>query len=188
MENIIKGIGIFFIGAIFCAGFSVIAYNEGNQIGFDEGHGIGYGEGHGVGYGEGHGIGFNVGNETGYIQGREDGIPNAFTSVGELSEWLRQDDTDRQQYIETYHDCEDFAMDLVNAANEDGYTMYLFTDILYGWDGSFWVYTIRGVEYVMYEDVLDIFNGHAYNFVIIDGGIWFIEPQSDKIWYGGTEL
>ena len=192
MENkssaLLRGTGIFFIAAIFCAGFSAIAYNEGNQIGFDEGHGIGYGEGHGIGYGEGHGIGYGEGNETGYTQGREDGIPKAFTSVGELREWLRQDDTDNQRWIETYHDCEDFAMDLVNAANEDGYTMYIVAgnDL----DGRIenymytWRYEIYGEEWIKVSEL----RGHAWNYVVINGGIYFIEPQTDEVYYWGVEI
>ena len=83
-----------------------------------------------------------------------------FTSVGQLEAWLAADDTDEQIYVEETHDCDDFAIDLQKAGIADGYLINL--------------------EFIVTEDV-----GHVCNAVIIGNSVWFIEPQTDEVWFMG---
>jgi len=96
-----------------------------------------------------------------------------FTSLQELQSWLAKDYTDGVHLIcppsgsinlttdvSTYKDprynkCDDYAYELQQAAMRDGYLI--------------------SIE-------LDEINNHALNLVFIGNDIYFIEPQTDKIW------
>jgi len=84
----------------------------------------------------------------------------AFSSVQQLKTWLAADGTDGQAYVDVTHDCDDFARDLQKAGAEDGYLINL--------------------EFVIEEDA-----GHVCNAVIIGNSVWFIEPQTDEVWFMG---
>ena len=82
-----------------------------------------------------------------------------FPNLSTLITWLVNDDTNDQTYVVDTHDCDDFAMDLQKAAMEDGYLINVQFDL----EGS-----------------------HALNSVIIDGSVFFVEPQTDEIMNIGT--
>jgi hypothetical protein len=87
--------------------------------------------------------------------------PREFKSLDELKAWLAQDDTESTLYIfgagciSTY-DCDDFAVALERNALLDGYAVSI-----------------------------QIENDHVLNSTIIGNEIYFIEPQSDEVWFWG---
>lgn len=81
-----------------------------------------------------------------------------FNSVAELELFLLLDKTDQHEYIPETYDCDDFAIDLMLAAEAQGYRM--------------------NVQF-------DFQIGHAFNSVIIDGMIYLIEPQNDAFYLFG---
>jgi hypothetical protein len=91
----------------------------------------------------------------------ESAYPAEFASVDELKAWLAQDDTDSTLYIYgsgciLEYDCDDYAIALVRNALADGYSVSL-----------------------------QIEGEHMLNSTIIGNEIYFIEPQSDKVWLWG---
>ena len=110
-----------------------------------------------------------------------------FNSVVELGAWLLTNDIDNNTYINNTYDCEDFAMDLVDSAIQDGYLVYSMGS------GTAWVME----NVVMYDAYSDTFyygtefvelTNHAYCVTKINN-IWFmIEPQNDVITELGTEF
>ena len=91
-----------------------------------------------------------------------------FSSKEELRKWLRDDHTDKNVYIwdapdgtkrssENY-DCDDFALDLQRLASEDGFFMSV--------------------------TIIDKNNQpHMINLVTIGNDIYYIEPQTDELWF-----
>jgi hypothetical protein len=87
--------------------------------------------------------------------------PKGFSSVDELKAWLAQDDTDSTIYIFgtgclSKYDCDDYAVALERNALLDGYLVSL-----------------------------QIENNHVLNSTIIGNEIYFIEPQTDEVWFWG---
>jgi preprotein translocase subunit SecG len=85
--------------------------------------------------------------------------PKEFKSVDELKAWLAQDDTDNTLYIFgvgciSNYDCDDYAVALVRNALSDGYLVSL-----------------------------QIERDHVLNSTIIGNKIYFIEPQTDEVWF-----
>ena len=87
--------------------------------------------------------------------------PQHFPNYHTLLNWLYEDRTDRETYVENTFDCEDFAMRLQKEALEDG-----------------WIVSIQ----------LDTEKHHALNnaFVPNENKIYFIEPQNDGLWLVGV--
>lgn len=79
-----------------------------------------------------------------------------FDSLWEVQLWLWNDPTSENQYIPTYYDCDDFAMDLTLAAIRDGRWIGLFAT-----------------------------NEHLKNFTKIGNSIYEIEPQTDEASFWG---
>jgi hypothetical protein len=91
----------------------------------------------------------------------ERGHPREFQSLDELKAWLAQDDTDSTLNIVGStnfgnYDCDDYAVALMYNALSDGYLVSL-----------------------------QIEDSHMLNCTVIGNGIYFIEPQSDKVWLWG---
>jgi len=85
--------------------------------------------------------------------------PKEFKSLDELKAWLAQDDTDNTLYIFgdgclANYDCDDYAVALERNALRDGYSVSL-----------------------------QIGHKHMLNSTIIGDKIYFIEPQSDEVWF-----
>ena len=87
--------------------------------------------------------------------------PQHFPNYHTLLNWLYEDRTDRETYVENTFDCEDFAMRLQKEALEDG-----------------WIISIQ----------LDNVAHHALNnaFLPSENKIYFIEPQNDGLWLVGA--
>ena len=109
-----------------------------------------------------------------------------FDSVKELEVWLLDNDIDNNTYITDTYDCDDFALDLVNDAIQEGYaiysmgsgTVYYKTTIMYNTNNETFYY---GKEFVRLSN-------HAYCVTKING-IWYqIEPQDDGITELGKEF
>ena len=88
--------------------------------------------------------------------------PGEFESLEELKAWLAADDTDSTLYIFGYncvsnYDCDDYAVALVRNALLDGYSVSL-----------------------------QIEGNHMLNSTTIGNKIYFIEPQTDKVWFWGN--
>jgi hypothetical protein len=87
--------------------------------------------------------------------------PKEFKSVEELKTWLAQDVTNDTFYIFgngclSNYDCDDYAVALVRNALSDGYLVSLQVE-----------------------------ERHMINSTIIGNKIYFIDPQSDKVWFWG---
>ena len=85
--------------------------------------------------------------------------PKEFGSVDALKAWLAQDDADSTLYIFgagciSNYDCDDYAVALVRNALSDGYSVSLQME-----------------------------GAHVLNSTIIGNKIYFIEPQSDEVWF-----
>jgi cell division protein FtsB len=78
-----------------------------------------------------------------------------FSSRDELEQWLRSDSTSENDYSSRY-DCDDFAMDLIRAAEQDGYLIGLYAE-----------------------------GDHVANFASIGNSVYIIEPQTDEVWLWG---
>lgn len=77
-----------------------------------------------------------------------------FESLDYLREWLASDSTSENTYIENDYDCDDFAVDLTLSALQDGY-----------WIG------------------LIISANHMFNFTIIGNDVYFIEAETDVVYF-----
>lgn len=132
----LKGVAIALLGLIliFGAGFGGHAFGE---IG-------GYNRGYGLGYEEGYELGFQ---QTGYNL-RD-------PRYDELMRFLEEDKTDENEYKEGAYTCSNFAADLNNNAEEEGFR--------------------AAYVYIEYSD-----GAHALAaFETVDRGLVFIEPQFD---------
>lgn len=85
-----------------------------------------------------------------------------FKNVEQLEAWLAKDNTDSYTYVEGVRQCCWFAHTLQENAAKDGYLI--------------------NEEFL----VLDAGEGHACNSVVIDGVVWFVEPQDDTVWEIGV--
>ena len=91
-----------------------------------------------------------------------------FTSLEELESWLAEDDTDRYVYLlagedgvprnSAEYDCDDYAIALQRRAAESGFLM------------SVTIIEEQGVP-------------HMINLVCIGNDIYYIEPQTDEVWF-----
>ena len=105
---------------------------------------------------------------------------NQFGSLSELKAWLASDNTDSHTYIPTTFDCDDFALLLIERAKADGYQMYLQTLYYDLYDGlwlSFKYYNYKISGYYGFDAY------HAMNSVIIGNSVYFIEPQTDEVFF-----
>lgn len=109
-----------------------------------------------------------------------------FDNLNDLNIWLLHNDVSDNTYINNTYDCEDFAIDLVNDAIQDGYLIYSMGS------GTAWVRTIlmynqyNDTTYYGYEFV-ELVN-HAYCITKIDNIWYMIEPQNDIITELGEEI
>ena len=91
-----------------------------------------------------------------------------FSSKEELEKWLAEDDTEGNVYFfvradgtevsSAKYDCDDYAVDLQKRALKDGYLM--------------------SASVVEKEDQL-----HMINLVTIGNDVYYIEPQTDEVWF-----
>ena len=91
-----------------------------------------------------------------------------FSSKEELEKWLWDDHTDKNVYIwdasdgtkrsSDNYDCDDFALDLQRIASEDGFLM--------------------SVTIIDKND-----QPHMLNLVTIGNDVYYIEPQTDEVWF-----
>jgi hypothetical protein len=145
-----------------------IGYGEGNVTGYAKGYKIGYEEWYGKGREEGYNFGFLMGNDTGYtkgyevgyIQGVKDGAGRSWNirdpTYREMLDFIAEDQTDKNEYSETYR-CFHFTADVKQNALKAGYRC--------------------GFVYIEFT-----FGSHAIVcFNTTDRGIIFIEPQTDEI-------
>ena len=110
-----------------------------------------------LGYTRGDSSGYDDGYQNGIIDGAGTGYDYRDPTYFEMKQFLKNDDTDNNEYIEGIYTCTDYAADLNNNALEAGYNAaYVYIDYS---DGS----------------------GHSIDaFQTVDRGLIFIEPQFDK--------
>jgi hypothetical protein len=85
-----------------------------------------------------------------------------FYSVGELQKFLKEDKTDEKEYTAEIHDCDDFAIELVEAAEKRGYRLF-----------------IQRIETTSSDNTT---SAHMVCSAVIRGKLWYIEPSNDNIW------
>ena len=112
-----------------------------------------------------------------------------FNTVYELQAWLNKNDISERQYITDTYDCDNFAVDLVRDASNDGYEMFTISGMDYYNDiTKYGYYPVRksndGTEVVYWEDINTSL--HMWNYAIIDGVVWYIEPQTDEVFCFGS--
>jgi len=172
------------IGILVVVGFGGvtlygIAYSMGETAGYDSGHSVGqeagynlgkqdgYGEGYASGKQEGYNKGYIAGKADGYEEGYEEGAEAGFgqgytlrdPTYREVVEFLRQDKTDENEFVEdTYgvYVCSHFARDVCNSAEEEGLRC-AFVELRYPEEG----HTIVAFD-------------------TIDEGVVYFEPQTDE--------
>ncbi|MCW3134473.1 MAG: hypothetical protein N2V78_09125 [Methanophagales archaeon] len=107
-----------------------------------------------------------------------------FSSVNELIAWLEKDPVSERNYIKDVYDCEDFAMDLVRNARNDGYEIFVLG---MNWISGFTYIDISGRDAVIvardvgyWIDVRGIYrlweNDYYYYDVYADRLIEVFEP------------
>jgi len=77
-------------------------------------------------------------------------------SVNEVRRWLYNDDTSEGEYTKKFNDCDDFMIDLIEAARIDGRLIGALI--------------VENGDYV-----------HARNYVIVGNEVWAVEPQNDRV-------
>lgn len=109
-----------------------------------------------LGYSRGDSIGWENGYNTGVIDGAGTGYDLRDPTYSELQQFITEDRTDENEYMDETYTCSDFAARLNNNAVQLGYN--------------------AAYVYIAYPDG----SGHAINaFQTVDKGIIFIEPQFD---------
>ncbi|MEM2342260.1 MAG: hypothetical protein QXI48_08065 [Candidatus Bathyarchaeia archaeon] len=138
-----------------------IGFRDGEQRGYERGFSAGYELGYSNGFETGNATGFNLGYETGYLQGVIDGAGRGFTirdpTYNEAMNFVKIDQTDKNEYVEGVYTCINFAADFKMNAFNAGYRCGL-------------VY----IEFIQGAHALVCFN-------TTDGGLIFIEPQTDDM-------
>ena len=183
-------------------GYSVgegVGYNSGKQAGYDMGKADGYTLGEQEGYDEGYSSGKTDGYDEGYGSGRTDGYEEGVAaSLGhgytlrdptykEAITFLRQDKTDKNEYVEdTYgvYVCSHFARDVGNNAEEAGLRC-AFIELRYS-DGGHAIIafdtTDRGLTYfdpVSDERAEPVVGKRYYQCLIPKAGYYYEEPSFD---------
>jgi len=152
----LRGVAIAVSGLVLMFGAGFGGYAIG-QIG-------GYNTGYAGGYEQGYSAGEESGYDQGYIEGYEDGLTEEVGSgyivlkdptYGELMSFLEEDKTDEHEYVEGVYTCSNFASELNNNAEENGFR-------------AAYVY----MEYSESAHTLAAFD-------TVDKGLIFIEPQFD---------
>ena len=109
-----------------------------------------------IGYTRGDSIGWENGYNSGVIDGVGTGYDLRDPTYSEMKRLVREDETDKNEYIEGSYSCTDFAASLNNNVVQLGYN--------------------AAYVYIAYPDG----SGHAINaFKTVDRGLIFIEPQFD---------
>ena len=93
---------------------------------------------------------------------------NEFSSKEDLKKWLAEDDGEKSVYFfvradgtegsSDKYDCDDYALELQQRANKDGFLM--------------------SVTIIEKQDQL-----HMINLVTISNDVYYIEPQTDEVWF-----
>ena len=110
-----------------------------------------------IGYTLGDSSGYDAGYNNGVIAGIGTGYDLRDPTYSEMKLFLKEDDTDKNAYVDGSYTCTDYAADLNNNAAQAGYNA---------------AYT-----YIEYPDG----TGHAIAaFQTVDKGLIFIEPQYDE--------
>ena len=147
-------------------------YNSGKQDGLEEGYISGKADGYTDGKTDGYSSGEQDGLKEGYILGKSDGYEEGYeigveASLGhgytlrdpvykEVVTFLRQDETDKGEYIEDTYICSHFARDVCNNAEEESLRC-AFIELRY----------LEG--------------GHSIiAFDTIDEGLVYFDPQTDE--------
>jgi hypothetical protein len=149
-----------------------IAYSEGEAAGYDGGYSAGekaglssssqedYEEGYTSGKQDGYTEGYDSGKADGYEEGAQDALGHGYTLIDptyrEATRFLRNDETDENEFIEDAYVCSHFARDVCNNAEAEG---------------------LRCAYIVLiYPD-----GGHAIiAFETIDEGLVYFDPQADE--------
>ena len=134
---------------------------EGYNLGKTDGYKLGKQEGYNEGFLSGKAEGYEEGVEIGYEEGVEAGLGHGYTikdpTYKQAIQFLREDNTDKNSFVEDTYVCSHFARDVCNNAEAEGLRCAL-------------------VE-IRYSD-----RGHSIiAFNTTDEGLVFFEPQSDEI-------
>ena len=116
-------------------------------------------------------------------------IMRDFNSVDELKIWLSNDNTNELNLPS----CKEYAITLVRHGGQDFYYIFYQGGFIEEWNKLSTYNKIHSYSRLIRKDgrwsylsVVDTHwlktHGHAYNYVIINNTIWFIEPQTDNIY------
>jgi len=153
-----------------------LAYSEGYTVGYPEGETVGYDHGYSAGHeagydsGEqdgytsgkqdGYDEGYPAGREYGYDEGMEAGLGHGYTlkdpTYRQLVDFMREDNTNENEYVEDVYVCSHFARDVCNNAEQQGLRC-----------GFVIINHPEGTHTIIAFDT-------------IDKGLLFFEPQSDE--------
>ena len=134
---------------------------EGFRLGTQQGYDEGYLAGKADGYEEGVGAGYEEGIEIGYEEGVSAALGHGYTikdpTYKQAIKFLKEDETDKNKFVEDIYVCSHFTRDVCNNAENEGLRC-AFVEIRYS-DG-----------------------GHSIiAFNTTDEGLVYFEPQSDEI-------
>ena len=128
-------------------------YSLGKQEGYDEGKTDGYSLGKQEGYDEG----YSSGRGDGYAEGMEAGLGHGYTLKDQTYEqavaFIREDRTDKNEYVEDTYVCSHFARDVCNNAEEEGFRC-AFVELRYS-DGGHAIIVFNTIdEGLVYFDAI----------------------------------
>lgn len=113
-------------------------YTLGKQEGHEEGYISGKADGYSLGKQEGYDEGYSSGRTDGYAAGLEAGLGHGYTiedpTYKQAVTFIREDRTDKNEYVEDTYVCSHFARDVCNNAEEEGFRC-AFIEIRYS-DGG----------------------------------------------------
>ncbi len=102
-------------------------------------------------------------------------------SYSEFKDWLDVDNTDQHEYVDDVWECGDFGAMLMTRAKEMNWRVRCVI-MFYSYEGE-----------LGYGNILSLYGsgGHVLNLIECEDGIWYIEPQTDEMWYfsvGGIHI
>ena len=172
MKSVFISIGI--LALICIGGFFLyeVAYSQGETVGYIDGYNQGYAAGQEGGYSSGEVEGYHLGEQEGYkegyLAGKADGYDEGVKASLEYGytikdptyeqaiEFLEEDKTEENEFVEDTYICSHFARDVCNNAESEGLRC-------------------------AYVGLIYPEGGHAIiAFNTIDEGLVYFDPQSDE--------
>jgi hypothetical protein len=168
------------------------AHSQGEAAGYDDGYGQGYAAGQETGYGSGETEGYDLGYLDGQADGYEEGAAAALghgyniqdPTYRQAVEFLREDDTDQNEFTDDAYVCSHFARDLCNSAESQGIRC-AYVGLIYA-DGGHAIIAFNTIDQglVYFDPQSDdeanpVVDKHYYECIVPKSGYYYEQPDYD---------